>query len=143
MTDHTHEPLDADESNRLESSRAWVKGHFTDGAEEKYESISGKLRIVDAVLKNGWVDPTETWKLQSLGVALGDALAQELMLDWVLVDDELGRSPALNWPGTSVYSFPTTMISKRVERGEAVDVYELFNSARDNLRDMSFSGRYL
>ena len=104
---------------------------------------TGKLRVVSAVLASGWVAPTETWKLQALGAAFGDALSQELLLDWVTVEDELGSSAALNWPGTSVLSFPLTTISKRVERSEQVDVATLFKQACANLRDMAFSSRYV
>ena len=70
-----HTQLTAEDRADLETSRKWVKGHFTEAASEKYDPISGKLRVIDAVLKSGWVEPTETWKLQSLGVAFGDALA--------------------------------------------------------------------
>lgn len=64
------------------------------------------------------------------------------MLDWVTVDDEYGSDPALNWPGTSLYSYPLTTISKRIEQGEDVDVRELFDVACAQLIDMAFSGRY-
>ena len=131
---------DAD-SDWLEGARAWVKGHFTDHAEEKYSSVSGKLRLIDAILTNGWVLADETWKLQALGAAFGDALSQELLLDWVSVEDELGATAALNWPGTSVLSFPLTMIAKRIERAEQIDAHVLFDEACENLRDMAFSGR--
>ena len=139
MTEHA--PLSPEDREWLDPSRGWVKGHFTDHPNEKYEPVEGKLRVVEAVL--GWVAPSETWKLQSLGVAFGDALAQELVLEWVVVDDEFGRSLGLNWPGTSVYSFPTTTISKRAERGDTIDVRELFAAARANLTEMAFSGRFV
>jgi hypothetical protein len=106
----------------LDAARVWVKSHFTDDVEAKYAPVEGKLRLVGAILANDWVLPTETWKLQALGAAFGDALSQELMLDWVTVEDELGATAALNWPGTSLLSFPLTAISKRVERSERVDV---------------------
>jgi hypothetical protein len=51
-------------------------------------------------------------KLQCLGVALGDALAEELQMEWVTVEDEYGKDPALRFPGTTVIAFPLTMISK-------------------------------
>jgi len=60
------------------------------------------------------------------------------MLDWVTVDDEYGCDPALNWPATSIYSFPLTMIAKRLERGEAIDVRELFTSTCAELGEMAF-----
>jgi NAD-dependent SIR2 family protein deacetylase len=67
--------------------------------------------------------------LQCLGVAFGDALAQRLGLAWVAVEDDQGRDPALVVEGTSILVFPLTSISKRMERGEQVDVHGLFESA--------------
>jgi hypothetical protein len=99
--------------------------------------------VIDAILKNGWVSKGETWKLQALGIAFGDAVAQYLMLDWVSVDDEFGSDPALNWPGTSIYSYPMTMISKRMERDEPVDVHELFEATCSRLNEMAHSGEYI
>ena len=48
-------------------------------------------------------------------------------LDWKMVEDQYGTSPCLALKGTSVVLYPQTMISKRVERGETVDVFNLFN----------------
>ena len=138
-----HEPLSPDDQQNLAEARQWLKDHFTDDQDQKYEPVEGKLRLLEAILDNGWVEPSETWKLQALGICLGDALAQKLLLNWVLVDDDYGRSPALNWPGTTIYSFPQTMISKRIEQGEAVDVRALFDDTVQMLADMSFSGRYV
>jgi len=96
--------------------------------------------LIDAILKSNSIGADETWKLQSLGVVFGDALAQELGLIWVAVDDEYGRDPALSVPGTSMLSFPLTSISKRIERGETVDVFHLFEVACQTIED--FKPRY-
>jgi hypothetical protein len=133
--------LQDEEREWIEYSRAWVKGHFGADADASYEPIAGKLDVIAAILDNGWVEPSETGKLQSLGVAFGDAVAQKLMLDWVTIDDEWGRTPALNWPGTSIISFPVTMISKRVEEGEQIDVFALFDGVCAQLADMAFNAR--
>jgi len=50
-------------------------------------------------------------------------------LTWAAVQDNYGRDPALTLEGTSIRVFPLTSISKRVERGEEVDVYVLFDEA--------------
>ena len=133
--------LKSEELERIESARAWVKGHFTERAEEKYGALDDRLRVIEAILANGWVERSETWKLQALGIAFGDALAQRLMLEWVTVEDEYGRDPALSWPGTSILCYPQTMISKRIERGERVDVRKLFDTTCAELSEMAFSGR--
>jgi hypothetical protein len=145
MTDtpqHISDLLPEDRGN-LNRARDWVKGHFTDLAEDKYAPIDGKLRVLDAILSSKWVEPQETEKLRSLGVAFGDAIAQKLLMEWIVVDDEFGRSAALIWPGTSVICSPITMISKRVEDGEDVDVYDLFDAICERLQEHAFSGRYV
>jgi hypothetical protein len=94
-----------------------------------YDTLEGKLRLLDTILKENWIEPNETWKLQSLGITFGDALAQKMELFWVAVEDEHGRDPALHDKGTTIVMFPLTTISKKVERGEIVDVRELFENA--------------
>lgn len=132
--------LAPEEQEWLDTARGWIKGHFANDPEKAYESIEGKLAVIRANLAQGWVSAEDTWKLQSLGVALGDALAQDLMLDWVTVDDEYGRQPALSWPGTSILLFPLTMISQRLEEGEALDIDTMYETTRERLTEIAFSG---
>jgi hypothetical protein len=136
-----HTALQPEDIAYLASARAWIKGHFTEHADEKYSSVDGKLRVVSAILENEWIDPEETAKLQCLGVAFGDAVAQQLMMDWVIVEDEYGRDSALNWPGTTIYSYPISMILKRVEDGESPDIYQLFSGLCEQLTQLAFDGR--
>lgn len=143
MTDNAPIPLRAEEYKRIDAARVWIKGHFGTDPEQAYASVEGKLFVIDAILKNKWVKQDETWKLQALGIAFGDALSQKLMLDWVTVDDEYGCDPALNWPGTSIYTYPMTTISKRIERGETLDVQEFFEDTCAKINEMAFSGRYV
>ncbi len=123
------ERLNSEDIADLEAKRNWVRDHYDEAARHKYDSLEGKLRLLDAILRNKWIAPDETLKLQCLGVAFGDALAQKLGLKWVAIEDDNGRDPALTLEGTSVKVFPLTSISKRVERGEEVDVYALFEDA--------------
>ncbi len=48
-------------------------------------------------------------------------------MDWCMVEDELGRTPALRYKETSLIVFPMTMISKRVENVEEIDLREMFD----------------
>lgn len=125
---------------RLEAQRKWVREHYDPGSIQEYETLDGKLRVIDVILKNNWIERSETIKLQSLGVAFGDALAQHLGLVWVAVEDEYGCDPALKLEGTSILLFPLTMISKRVERGEAVDVYDMFSFCCDQVKRLRDEG---
>lgn len=85
------------------------------------------LEGIQAVLDAGRLTAEHTWELQCLGVALGNVLAQGYEgLDWAIIDDEYGRDPTLRYRETSLVLNVLTMISKRVEDGEAVRVRELY-----------------
>jgi hypothetical protein len=122
------EPTDADRRG-LEAQRAVftrlaaAAGHG--GA--SLATAAGTLRALQAVLDAKTLRTDQTYELQCLGIALGDAFAERHGWQWVTVEDEHGRDPALRAPGTTQLVFPRTMISKRVERGEAVDVAALFD----------------
>jgi hypothetical protein len=61
-------------------------------------------------------------------------------MEWVMVEDEHGRDPAVRLPKTSIILFPLTMISKRIERGEKVDVFDLFNGVATKVQEMQRQG---
>jgi hypothetical protein len=80
------------------------------------------------------VQNTDAWGLQALGVVFGDALqAANAPLAWCEVTDELGTDPTLRVGSTSYQVNTLTMISKRVERGEAVDVLDLANHVKQSV----------
>lgn len=132
----------SDELARIEAQRDWVRGHYDPEAQHKYGTVEGKLVLLQAILDAGWIEKSETVKLQCLGITLGDALAQELEMEWVTVEDEYGRDPALRFPGTTVLAFPLTMISKRIERDESVIVLELFEGVCEHVRRMKNDRNY-
>lgn len=128
------EPFNQDDLDRIQKLREWVVDHYEEPA--AYQSVAGRLRLIQTILDNGWVAKDETRKLQSLGVAFGDALEQEVSeLSWVVVDDEDGRDPALRWLATNTLTFPLTAISKRVEDDVDVDAYELFGGFLSAIAD--------
>jgi hypothetical protein len=119
----------------LAKQRARIEAYLADESRDKYQTAAGKLGLLRALLEAKVFRPDQTWELQSMGIVLGDALAQELGLRWVMVEDEYGRDPALAVPGKSLLVFPLTMISKRVEANRPLDVFDLFNWAAQQVRD--------
>lgn len=78
----------------------------------------------------------QTYELQCLGIALGQVFVEQTPLEWVMVEDEYGRDPALQYPNTTVIVFPLTMISKRVEEEREVDVAALFRTIKNHVEEM-------
>jgi hypothetical protein len=117
----------------IESKRDWVRNHYSPETIAKYDTIEGKLNLLDVILKSGWIEKHETAKLQSLGITFGDVIVQDMNFIWIEVEDEYGTDPALLLPNTSLIIFPMTMISKRIENGDSVDIYKLYESLKKDI----------
>ncbi|MBC7996440.1 MAG: DUF3806 domain-containing protein [Leptolyngbya sp.] len=133
--------LNEADKKRLSEERTVVEHYLGDPAsKEKYKTAAGKVGTIRAILKAGVFKPNQTYELQCLGVVLGDAFVQELKMEWIMVEDEHGRDPAIRMQGTSTILYPLTMISKRIERGEKVDIFDMFNSTAAQIDQMKGHG---
>ena len=70
-------------------------------------------------------------------MALGDVMASRLRLQWVVLDDQLGRSRALRLGDTPHLFFPVTMISKRTKNGEPIDIEGLYRNVEIEVKRLS------
>lgn len=85
----------SDDASRVVEQRSWVRNHFEEAARHRYETVEGRLRLLATIIRANWIARNETYKWQCLGITFGDALAQQLGLTWVAVEDEYGRDPAI------------------------------------------------
>jgi hypothetical protein len=120
---------------RLDQQRAIVAAT----AKQKYGTgrltkTAADLPVLQRLIDDNAFNKTQTYELQSLGVAFGDVLVSELPLSWAMVTDEYGTDPTLRFKDRSVNINALTMISKRVERGEVVNLVQLLQITRDQLR---------
>jgi hypothetical protein len=135
-TEPTFSELTPGASQRLDQQRAIVAR----AARQRYGTAAltrteKDLPILQRLLDDKAFKKSQTYELQSLGVAFGDVLASEFPLRWVMITDEYGTDPTLRFKNTSVNINALTMISKRVEKDEPVDVSELLRKTRDALSD--------
>jgi hypothetical protein len=102
--------------------------------------LSGRLAdlpLIQRVLDSGLVEPEATYSLHALGMAFGKVFVDNVPdYDFWMVEDEYGRDPALRYKDTTLLVFPQTMISKRIEDGEGVDVRELFDGLRERVEEI-------
>ena len=87
------------------------------------------LALLQTLLDKELVRADEVRELQAMGVILGDLLARELDMHWVVYEDNLGRSRALRYRQTDNYLFPVTMISRRREAGNTTSVRDIYHRA--------------
>ena len=119
---------------RLDRQRAVVAATV----KQKYGTVGltktvADLPVLQRLIDDNVFNKTQTYELQSLGVAFGDVLATELPLSWTMVTDEYGTDPTLRYKDKPVNIHALTMISKRVERGEVVNLVQLLQITRDQL----------
>lgn len=133
--------LAREDRDQLDRQRAVV----ATAAKQRY-STTGLTRtkkdlpILQRLLDDKAFKKSQTFELQSLGVAFGDVLASEFSLRWVMITDEYGSDPTLRFKNTSININALTMISKRVERDEPVDVFELLRRTGEALSDADQRG---
>jgi hypothetical protein len=107
-----------------------VSGRELDRSLADLDSIQ---RIVDAAV----LAATQTYELQCLGIAFGCVLAASIPdLDWSIIDDEYGRDPTLRLGQSSIQINCLTMISKRVEAGDTVDLHALFEGVVEHVASL-------
>ncbi len=137
MAEQEISALTVADQKRLAEQRQVVMQFLRDDDRGKYRTAAGKLGALRALLEAQVFDSSQTYELQSMGIVLGDVFVQDLGLHWIMVEDEYGRDPAIRHAESSIIIFPLTMISKRVERGDKVDVFELYNGVAAQINEIT------
>jgi hypothetical protein len=70
------------------------------------------LLILQRLLDDKAFKKSQTYELQSMGVAFGDVLSNDLPLRWVMITDKYGTDPTVRFENTSLNINAFTMISE-------------------------------
>ena len=128
----------ASDIDRIAKQLIHAESVVTDIAGRAFDGSRADLSAIQSVLDAGSVERDATYTLQSLGMAFGKVfIEQHDGFDWWMVEDEYGRDPAIRFGQTSLLAFPQTMISKRIEDGERVDIEDLFDGLSQRLVELS------
>ena len=132
------EPLNANDTTSIAQQRGVIVRYLGGDTTNlrKYQTVAGKLGLLRTMLERGVFQPTQTYELQCMGIVLGDALVQHCGVVWRAVEDQYGRDPCVQIPGSTVVLFPLTMISKRIEKGEPADVFDIFNKSSAKIEEL-------
>jgi hypothetical protein len=122
-----------------ELARKWVAVErlINDEYQTALTTDPASLSLLQRLLDEDVVS-RDRYALQCLGCVLGRIMGANIPgLDWVLAEDETGADICLRYADTSLCVFPLTMISKRIERGEAVDVAGLYEQTSASVRQLA------
>lgn len=89
------------------------------------------LEILQLLLDRHLVRADQTRELQAMGVIMGDLLAADLNMHWVIYEDAIGRTRALRYRQSQEYLFPITMIARRQEADNQTPVAVIYQKAYD------------
>ena len=135
--DQRIEPPTADDIDHIARHLLHAKALVREMTGSELTGRLGDLALIQRVMDARQVEPEAAYSLQSLGLAFGKTFIQNSEhYDWWMVEDEYGRDPAIRYKETTLLAFPQTMISKRIEDGEAIDVRELFDDLRERLEQI-------
>lgn len=130
LSDPTHEDIERLTKQWLKACEL-VEHHVGEVLDQSERDLDRLQELLDRAV----LDPSQTWELQCLGIALGRVLVKNTpSLDWAMVDDEYGRDPTIRLRGTEAIYNVLTMISKRVEKRDEVDVRALYEFVRDHAK---------
>lgn len=118
--------LDDEWMGILESHIDWVQGWISPGSESKFDNTEGRLALIQQILDSGTIDTDEGDKLEALGTYFGQAIVDKTGWNWKVVHDEYGSDLAIQHSTKSALIFPMSMIVKRVQDDDNIDVLDLF-----------------
>ncbi len=116
-------PITADVTQLLQDLAARNLGRQFQGQRDR------DLDLLQSLLDKRVVRPEQTRELQAMGLIMGDLLATELDMHWVIYEDRVGRSRALRYKESDDFLFPMTMISRRREAGNQARVADIYQKA--------------
>ena len=119
----------------MNSQRALIgdlaRGNFGSGFNQ---NRAHDLNLLQRLLDRQLVHANQTAELQAMGIIMGDLLAAQLDLHWVIYEDRVGRSRALRYRQSEEYLFPVTMISRRREVDNRKSINEIYQKAHDIMK---------
>ncbi len=115
---------DADEDKGLAVRRNRLHNH--DGFFGEVNTIEGKLRLIDHVLKDDKALADRVVR-EALGVVMGDAVAQQKTMTWYMLALDGGRTPCIGLPGTPIKVPAVALMTEALARGEPVKARDMFD----------------
>ena len=111
---------------QIESQRAWLREHYLPESRGKYDTIEGKLNIIDAILLGSTNSIFTVDRQRALEIVFADALTQETDAQWAIVVEGEVRTPVLIIPGSQVIVMPLVSFSQLQLAKNVTDLRQIF-----------------
>ncbi|MCP4212538.1 MAG: DUF3806 domain-containing protein [Halieaceae bacterium] len=116
--------------NYMDQQRNDLRGIAAAELGRQFSGQKGRdLALLQSMLDEGLVAPDQVREMQAMGIMMGDLLAAEFELNWVVYADQAGRSRALRYRDSDFFLYPVTMISRRRTAGDMTPVDDIYERA--------------
>ncbi len=130
-----------DDLQQIALSLVHARQAIVDILHAELDGSKSDLDLIQRALDSGVIDAEAEYTIHALGIAFGKVFVNaEPDYDWWMIDDEYGRDPAVRYLQSSLTFHPQDMLIKRIERGEKVDVTELYEGLRSQLQEIIEGG---
>jgi hypothetical protein len=93
------------------------------------------LPLLQRILDDGVYDATETAGLTGIGTALGNIVEKQLHFEWVAVDDNKGRTPALKLKAAQeLIVFPIRLVLDPVAADRPVYLADIYKRIQEDAK---------
>ena len=137
----TFTELTPEDQEFLNSAREHGKAVITPESLEKLSTVAGKVGTAKAIYEARLWEKDPQY-IDVIAVMFGDAFNQELGTHWAVVSDDYGEELIIKYPGIKIMAAPFSMIRKRIERNEEMDLIYMFNWTCEQLENMRESEEY-
>lgn len=120
----------------IEAQRSWVKEHYLPDARHKFDTATGKLHIIDAILRQKPLAERPQKEQDALEIVFADALVQETGLGWATIDDDDRRTLVLVTADAPLVIFGLVPATRLLSDKGLPEVAEVFAATVQSIRKM-------
>lgn len=114
---------------------------ISDLVHQELNGSKSDLVLIQRALDSGAINRESEYTIYALGLAFGKVFVNtEPDYDWWMINDEYGRDPAIRYLHSTLTFHPQDMLIKRIERGERVDVIDLYSDLCAQLQEIIEDG---
>ncbi|MFZ6693204.1 rhomboid family intramembrane serine protease [Undibacterium sp. SXout20W] len=113
---------------QLESLRQWARERYQPEARQKYDSVEGKLKIIDAIVLQAHGSKLKAEEMQALEVTFGDALVQVTAMEWATLADRSQRTFVLLTPQTPQRLWQLITVAQWLTSGSHDSISKVFDN---------------
>ncbi|MFZ6758248.1 rhomboid family intramembrane serine protease [Undibacterium sp. Ji50W] len=121
---------------KIEAQRSWVREHYLPDARHKFDTVAGKLNIIDAILNQKLLAERPQHEQDALEIVFADALVQETGLGWAAIDDGDSRTLVLVTADAPLVIFGLVPAARLLSDNARPDVAGAFATTLESIRKM-------